>query len=220
MLEKMDRVSPVDALMRKASVIPVLVVEDALQAVPLAQALVAGGVPVLEITLRSAAALDAIRRISQAVPAAIVGAGTVLNPAQFAAAQMAGARFVIAPGATESLYAAAKDTDLPFIPAVATASEIMRGLEHGFARFKFFPAESSGGIAALKNFHGPFPDIRFCPTGGVSEANLAAYAGLANVFAVGGSWLAPKDKVMGGDWAAITAIAERAVAAVRAAKKK
>lgn len=220
MLEKVDRITPVDALMQAAPVIPVLVIEDAAQAVPLAQALVAGGLPILEITLRSGAALDAIRRIAQSVPAAIVGAGTVLNPAQFAAAQLAGARFVIAPGTTESLYAAAKDTNLPFIPAVATASEIMRGLEHGFSRFKFFPAESSGGIAALKSFAGPFPDVRFCPTGGVAEANLAAYAALPNVFAVGGSWLAPKDKVASGDWGAITEIAKRAVKTAQDAKKK
>ncbi|WP_298721960.1 bifunctional 4-hydroxy-2-oxoglutarate aldolase/2-dehydro-3-deoxy-phosphogluconate aldolase [uncultured Ferrovibrio sp.] len=220
MLEKIDRVTPVDVLMQSAPVIPVLVVEDAAHAVPLAQALVAGGMPVLEITLRSSAALEAIRRIAQEVPAAIVGAGTVLNPAQFAAAQLAGARFIIAPGTTEALYASAKDTGLPFIPAVATPSEIMRGLEHGFARFKFFPAESMGGIAALKSFGGPFPDARFCPTGGVTEANLASYAALPNVFAVGGSWLAPKDKVAGGDWAAITALAQRAVKAAQDAKRK
>lgn len=206
-----------DRLFAGAPVIPVLVIEDAEQAVPLAKALVAGGLPVLEITLRSAAALEAIRRIAQGVPEAIVGAGTVLNPAQFAAAQLAGARFVIAPGGTDSLYAAAKDTGLTFVPAVATASEIMRALDHGFSRLKFFPAESSGGMAALKSFAGPFPAVKFCPTGGVSEANLAAYSALPNVFAAGGSWLAPKEKVAAGDWAGITAIAKKAVATAKGA---
>jgi 2-dehydro-3-deoxyphosphogluconate aldolase/(4S)-4-hydroxy-2-oxoglutarate aldolase len=206
-----------DRLFAGAPVIPVLVIEDAEQAVPLARALVAGGLPVLEITLRSAAALEAIRRIAQGVPEAVVGAGTVLNPAQFAAAQVSGAKFVIAPGATDALYAAAKDTGLPFVPAVATASEIMRALDHGFSRLKFFPAEAIGGIAALKSLSGPFPGVKFCPTGGISEANLAAYSALPNVFAAGGSWLAPKEKVAAGDWAGITAIAKKAVAIARGA---
>lgn len=206
-----DRSAAVADLMQNAPVIPVLVIEDATLAVPLAQALLAGGCPVLEITLRSAAALDSIRRIAEGVPSAVVGAGTVLNPAQFAAAQVAGARFVIAPGATEPLYAAAKDTDLPFIPAIATASEIMRAMDHGFRHCKFFPAESSGGVAALKSFGGPFPEIRFCPTGGITEQTIGAYAALPNVFAVGGSWLAPKDKLAAGDWAGIEALAKRAV---------
>lgn len=206
-----DSAAAIDSLMRNTPVIPVLVIEDVAHAVPLAQALVAGGLPVLEITLRSAAALEAIRQIAAGVPGAIVGAGTVLNPAQFAAAQLAGSRFVIAPGATESLYAAAKDTGLPFIPAVATASEIMRAMDHGFTRAKFFPAEAAGGIPALKAFGGPFPQMRFCPTGGITEDNLAAYRALPSVFAVGGSWLAPKQMVAAGDWAGITALAKKAV---------
>lgn len=206
-----DSAAAIDSLMRNTPVIPVLVIEDAAHAVPLALALVAGGLPVLEITLRSAAALEAIRQIAAGVPGAIVGAGTVLNPAQFAAAQLAGSRFVIAPGATESLYAAAKDTGLPFIPAVATASEIMRAMDHGFTHAKFFPAEAAGGIPALKAFGGPFPQMRFCPTGGIAETNLAAYRALPNVFAVGGSWLAPKPMVAAGDWAGITALAKQAV---------
>ncbi len=206
-----DKTAAIDAVFSRAPVIPVLVVEDATQAVPLARALVAGGLPVLEITLRSGAALDAIARIAKDVPEAVVGAGTVLNPAQFAAVQLAGARFVISPGATESLYAAAKDTGLPFLPAVASASEIMRALEQGFSRAKFFPAEASGGIAALKSFAGPFPQMRFCPTGGITEGNLAAYTAMPNVFAVGGSWLAPKDLLQKGDWAGITTLAQKAV---------
>lgn len=206
-----ERTATLDAILTRSPVIPVLVVEDADAAVPLAKALVAGGIPVLEITLRSAAALEAIRRIATEVPAAVVGAGTVLNPAQFAAAQLAGAQFVISPGATEALYYCAKDTGLPYLPAVASASEIMRAMEQGFLRAKFFPAESSGGVAALKGFGGPFPEMKFCPTGGVTEANLRSYTSLPNVFAAGGSWLAPQEMVRNGDWAGITAIARKAV---------
>lgn len=192
-------------------VIPVLVIEDATLAVPLAQALVAGGLPMLEITLRSNAALEAIRRIAAEVPAALVGAGTVLSPAQFAACQVSGARFIVSPGATDSLYAAAKDTGLPFLPGAATSSEIMRALDRGFTHAKFFPAEAIGGIPALKSLAGPFPQMRFCPTGGVNEQNLAAYRALPNVFTAGGSWMVPKEKVTAGDWAGIEALAKRAV---------
>lgn len=206
-----ERTATLDAILTRSPVIPVLVVDDAAQAVPLAKALVAGGIPVLEITLRSAAALEAIRRIAAEVPEAVVGAGTVLNPAQFAAAQLAGAQFVISPGATEALYYCAKDTGLPYLPAVASASEIMRAMEQGFLRAKFFPAESSGGVAALKGFGGPFPEMKFCPTGGVTEANLRSYMSLPNVFAAGGSWLAPKELLQKGDWAGITALARQAV---------
>jgi 2-dehydro-3-deoxyphosphogluconate aldolase/(4S)-4-hydroxy-2-oxoglutarate aldolase len=207
-----ERTAALDAILTRSQVIPVLVVDDAGHAVPLARALVAGGLAVLEITLRSNAALEAIRRIAAEVPEAVVGAGTVLNPAQFAAAQLAGAKFVISPGATESLYFTAKDTGLPYLPAVATASEIMRALEQGFTRAKFFPAESCGGVAALKSLGGPFPEMKFCPTGGVTEANLRSYTALPNVFAAGGSWLAPKELVQKGDWAAITGLANKAVA--------
>lgn len=206
-----ERTVAIDAILSRAPVIPVLVVEDAAQAVPLAKALVAGGLSVLEITLRSAAALEAIKRIAADVPDAVVGAGTVLNAAQFAAAQLAGAKFVISPGATEALYYTAKDTGLPFLPAVATASEVMRALEQGFTRAKFFPAEAMGGIRALQSLAGPFPQMRFCPTGGITEANLAAYAALPNVSSVGGSWLAPKEMLQKNDWAGITALAKKAV---------
>jgi 2-dehydro-3-deoxyphosphogluconate aldolase/(4S)-4-hydroxy-2-oxoglutarate aldolase len=206
-----ERTVAIDAILSRAPVIPVLVVEDAGQAVPLAKALVAGGLSVLEITLRSAAALEAIKRIAAEVPDAVVGAGTVLNAAQFAASQLAGAKFVISPGATEALYYTAKDTGLPFLPAVATASEVMRALEQGFTRAKFFPAEAMGGIRALQSLAGPFPQMRFCPTGGITEANLAAYAALPNVASVGGSWLAPKEMLQKGDWAGITALAKKAV---------
>lgn len=207
----MERTAAIDAILGRAPVIPVLVVEDAGQAVPLAKALVAGGLSVLEITLRSAAALEAIKRIAAEVPEAVVGAGTVLNAAQFAASQLAGAKFVISPGATEALYYTAKDTGLPYLPAVATASEVMRALEQGFTRAKFFPAEAMGGIKALQSLAGPFPQMRFCPTGGITEANLAAYAALPNVSSVGGSWLAPKEMLQKNDWAGITALAKKAV---------
>jgi 2-dehydro-3-deoxyphosphogluconate aldolase/(4S)-4-hydroxy-2-oxoglutarate aldolase len=207
----MERTAAIDAILNRAPVIPVLVVEDAGQAVPLAKALVAGGLSVLEITLRSAAALEAIKRIAAEVPEAVVGAGTVLNAAQFAASQLAGAKFVISPGATEALYYTAKDTGLPYLPAVATASEVMRALEQGFTRAKFFPAEAMGGIKALQSLAGPFPQMRFCPTGGITEANLAAYAALPNVSSVGGSWLAPKEMLQKNDWAGITALAKKAV---------
>lgn len=206
-----ERTAALDAILTRSPVIPVLVVEDAAHAVPLARALVAGGLSVLEITLRSNAALEAIKRIAAEVPDAVVGAGTVLNPAQFAAAQLAGARFVISPGATDALYFTAKDTGLPYLPAVATASEIMRAMEQGFTRAKFFPAESSGGVAALKSLSGPFPEMKFCPTGGITEANLRSYTSLPNVFAAGGSWLAPKDLLQKADWAGITALAKKAV---------
>lgn len=196
-------------------VIPVLVIEDATLAVPLAQALVAGGLTTLEITLRSGVALEAIRRIASEVPAAVVGAGTVLNPAQFAASQVAGAQFIVSPGSTDSLYAAAKDTGLPFLPGTATASDVMHALDRGFAYAKFFPAESSGGVAALKSLSGPFPQMRFCPTGGLTEQNLHSYTSLPNVFTAGGSWMVPKNKVAAGDWAGIEALARRAVEIAR-----
>src|SRR5690606_17103866 len=196
-------------------VIPVLVIEDASLAIPLAQALVAGGLTMLEITLRSGAALEAIRRIAAEVPAAIVGAGTVLNPAQFAAAQVSGARFIVSPGGSESLFAAAKDTGLPFLPGAVTPSEIMRALDQGFYHAKFFPAEANGGIRALQSLFGPFPQMRFCPTGGVNGQNVAAYRALPNVFTAGGSWMVPNDRLAAGDWAGIEALARDAVGQAR-----
>jgi 2-dehydro-3-deoxyphosphogluconate aldolase/(4S)-4-hydroxy-2-oxoglutarate aldolase len=206
-----------DALTRGCPLIPVLVVDDPDAAVPLARALAAGGIAALEITLRSAAALDAIRRVARDVPAVAVGAGTVLDAAQFAAAEAAGARFAVSPGATDALYERAAAARIPYLPAVATASEILAGRARGYRRFKFFPADAAGGAQALKAFAGPFPDVAFCPTGGVGEANFAAYLALANVFAVGGSWLAPAERVRAGDWDGIAALARRAVAAAREA---
>jgi 2-dehydro-3-deoxyphosphogluconate aldolase / (4S)-4-hydroxy-2-oxoglutarate aldolase len=205
--------SAFDQIAERCPLIPVLVIEDAAHAVPLARALVAGGIAAVEITLRSAVAVEAIERIAADVPDATVGAGTVLDAAQFPALRRAGAQFAVSPGATDAFYEAAHGADLPYLPAVATASDIMRGRERGYRRFKFFPAERAGGIAALKDFAGPFPDILFCPTGGIGEKNVADYLAQPNVFAVGGSWLAPADKVKAGDWAAITALARNAVTA-------
>jgi len=202
-----SREAAVDAVLRRAPVLPVLVIEDIDDAVPLARALVDGGLPVLEVTLRSAVALAAIQRMAAEVPGALVGAGTVLDAAQLAAVADAGATFAIAPGSTPALYAAAASASIPFIPAVATASELMLGLEHGHRRFKFFPAESAGGINALNSLGGPFPHARFCPTGGIDAARAPAYLALPNVITVGGSWMVPADAVHARDWARIFALA-------------
>ena len=202
--------SAIDAILRRAPVLPVLAIERLDDAVPLARALVDGGLPVLEVTLRSDVALEAIRRIVDEVPDAIVGAGTVLSATDLDAVARAGAVFAISPGATDALYEAAAGIAMPWIPAVATASELMRGLEHGHRRFKFFPAESSGGIAALKAFAGPFPQAKFCPTGGIDAATAPRYRALANVITVGGSWMVPKDALASRDWDRIRTLAQAA----------
>ena len=202
--------SAIDAILRRTPVLPVLAIERLDDAVPLARALVDGGLPVLEVTLRSDVALEAIRRIVDEVPDAIVGAGTVLSAADLDSVARAGAVFAISPGATDALYEAAAGVAMPWIPAVATASELMRGLEHGHRRFKFFPAESSGGIAALKAFAGPFPQAKFCPTGGIDAATAPRYRALANVITVGGSWMVPKDALASRDWDRIRTLAQAA----------
>jgi 2-dehydro-3-deoxyphosphogluconate aldolase / (4S)-4-hydroxy-2-oxoglutarate aldolase len=199
----------VDEILQQAPVVPVLAVADIDDAVPLAETLVAAGLPVLEITLRTSAALDAIRRMRD-VPGAIVGAGTVLTSQDLAAVQAAGAAFAISPGGTDALYAAARNSEIPLLPGIATASELMRGLEHGYTRFKFFPAESSGGIAALKAFVGPFARVKFCPTGGIDAAKAPSYLALPNVITVGGSWMVPNDALAAKDWARIGALARSA----------
>jgi 2-dehydro-3-deoxyphosphogluconate aldolase/(4S)-4-hydroxy-2-oxoglutarate aldolase len=204
-----EHLQRIDAILRAAPVVPVLAIDDLDDAVPLARALVDAGLPVLEVTLRTPVALDAIRRMRE-VPGAIVGAGTVLNAHDLAAVEAAGATFAISPGATDALYAAAKASTIPFLPGIATASELMRGLEHGWTRFKFFPAEASGGIAALKGFAGPFPQAKFCPTGGIDAAKAPAYRALANVLTVGGSWMVPGDALKAKDWARIGALAAEA----------
>ena len=183
----------IDAIMRRAPVIPVLVIDDARHAAEIAEALVAGGLPVLEVTLRTPAALDAIRAMKQ-VPGAIVGAGTVLNPADLDAALGAGAEFIVSPGLTKKLGKAAVAADVPFLPGTANAGDIMLGLDLGLTRFKFFPAKASGGIAALKAIAAPFGMARFCPTGGITQASAPGWLALEAVLCVGGSWLVAKGK--------------------------
>ena len=200
-----------EELCRLAPVIPVLVLDDADTARPLAEALVAGGLPALEVTLRTPAALGAIREMAS-VPGGRVGAGTLLTPADVEAAKAAGATFGVAPGATDRLLDACEANDLPLLPGAATASEAMRLLERGYSVQKFFPAEANGGAKALKAIGAPIPQVRFCPTGGVSLANAPDYLSLANTLCVGGSWVAPKDKIISGDWDGITALAREAAA--------
>lgn len=206
------RAARIDALMRRAPVLPVLAIDRVDDAVPLARALVDAGLPVLEVTLRTPAALEVIGAIAREVPDACVGAGTVLRAEELHAVEVAGAAFAISPGCTPALYAAAELATIAFLPAVATASEIMAGLEQGYRRFKFFPAESSGGIAALKSFAGPFAHARFCPTGGIDAARAPQYLALPNVFTVGGSWMVPGDALAARDWARIGALAREAAA--------
>ncbi|WP_170401809.1 bifunctional 4-hydroxy-2-oxoglutarate aldolase/2-dehydro-3-deoxy-phosphogluconate aldolase [Ruegeria arenilitoris] len=194
-----------------APIVPVLVVDDATHARPLAEALVAGGLPALEVTLRTPAALDAIRAMAQ-VPGGVVGAGTLVTPDDVRAAKEAGAQFGVSPGATDALIAACEAEGLPLLPGAATATEAMRLLEQGYDMLKFFPAEASGGAPALKAIGAPLPQITFCPTGGVSPANARDYLSLPNVICAGGSWVAPKQMVAQGDWAGIEALAREAAA--------
>lgn len=192
-----------------APVVPVLVVDDVSTAKPLAQALIAGGLPVLEVTLRTPAALEVIAEMAS-VAGGIVGAGTLLTPADVRAARAAGARFGVSPGVTDTLLNACEDQDLPLLPGVATASEAMALLERGYDMLKFFPAEASGGAAALKAIGAPIPQVSFCPTGGITAQNAPEYLALNNTLCVGGSWVAPKNLVQAGDWAAITKLAASA----------
>ena len=194
-------------VMRDAAVIPVIVLEDVAHAVPLARALVAGGIRMLEVTLRTPVALACIEAIARDVPAAVVGAGTVRGAADARAAAAAGARFAVSPGYTRAVGDACRDLGLPLLPGVATGSEVMAALEGGYTELKFFPAQQAGGAAMLKAFSGPFHDVRFCPTGGVSPANAREYLALPNVVCVGGSWLTPAESVRDGDWARITQLA-------------
>lgn len=192
-----------------APVVPVLVVEDASIAAALASALVSGGLPALEVTLRTPAALDVIREMS-AIEGGVVGAGTLLTPADVVAAKEAGALFGVTPGTTDRLIDAALDAELPLLPGAATATEALRLLERGFTVQKFFPAEASGGVPALKAIGAPIPQVRFCPTGGVSLKNAPSYLELANTICVGGSWVAPKDAVQAQNWGQITDLAREA----------
>jgi 2-dehydro-3-deoxyphosphogluconate aldolase / (4S)-4-hydroxy-2-oxoglutarate aldolase len=207
------------ALFGQATVIPVLTIERLEQAVPLAKALVAGGVCTLEVTLRTPVAVDAARAIIAEVPEAVVGLGTILNAGDLSRAEALGAKFGISPGATPDLLKAAAAGTLPFVPGIATASELMQALAHGFDLVKFFPAEQAGGIKALRALAGPFPQARFCPTGGIGEANAAAWLAESNVVAVGGSWLCPAADIRNGNWAGITAMCARAMKSLKPAQR-
>jgi 2-dehydro-3-deoxyphosphogluconate aldolase/(4S)-4-hydroxy-2-oxoglutarate aldolase len=202
-------------IMALSPVIPVLAIAEVEQAVPLARALVGGGLKVIEVTLRTPCALDAIRRIIDSIDDVCIGAGTVLTGKDLDLAREAGVHFAVSPGATAALLAAARRSGLPFLPGITTPSEIMGALEAGFDCLKFFPAEAAGGVAMLKSFGGPFPGVRFCPTGGVREETLATYLALKNVAAVGGTWLAPAALLAQQDWAKIQALAQRALEIAR-----
>lgn len=200
----------IEATLQKAPVVPVMVIEDVRQAVPLARALVAGGLPVLEITLRTDAAFESMKAILAEVEGAIVGAGTVIDNDQLHACEKIGCAFAVSPGSSPKLLDAAEDCALPFLPGGVTVSEIMALLERGYRFQKFFPAESAGGIAALSSFASPLPQAKFCPTGGITPEKAKDYLKLPNVITLGGSWMAPKTKVAAGDWAGIEALAREA----------
>ncbi|MHC2335224.1 bifunctional 4-hydroxy-2-oxoglutarate aldolase/2-dehydro-3-deoxy-phosphogluconate aldolase [Bradyrhizobium sp. USDA 4454] len=210
---KQDRIAE---LIRQATVIPVLTIERLQDAVPLARALVTGGVRTLEVTLRTAVAVDAAKAIIAEVPDAVVGIGTILNADDLARAEALGAKFGISPGATPELLKAVAASKLPFAPGIATASELMQALAHGFDVVKFFPAEQAGGIKALRALAGPFPNVRVCPTGGIGEANAATWLAEPNVLAVGGSWLCPAADIRAGNWAGITAMCAKAMKTLKA----
>ncbi|WP_187834966.1 bifunctional 4-hydroxy-2-oxoglutarate aldolase/2-dehydro-3-deoxy-phosphogluconate aldolase [Helicobacter pylori] len=193
-------------------IVPVVVIEDLKDAVPLAQSLIEGGIPIIEVTLRSSCALEAIELIAKNVPKMRVGAGTILNLTQLEQAQNRGAEFLISPGLTIKLLEHAKKKDMPLIPGVSSSSEVMQALEWGYSALKFFPAEYCGGVKLLNAFNGPFKGVKFCPTGGISADNMRSYLNLENVLCVGGSWLTPKDLIQNKEWDKITEICKRALA--------
>lgn len=201
-----------ESVLDLATVLPVVVVEDVEDAVPLARALVAGGLRAIEVTLRTPAAPDAIRAIADAVPEAVVGAGTVLTPEQARAAREAGARFLVGPGWTERLLGAMRASRLPFLLGVQTVSDVLELLEHGVTDMKFFPAEAAGGVALLRSVASPLPQARFCPTGGIDAQRAPAYLALPNVACVGGSWMVPKSALRARDWDLVTRLAREAAA--------
>jgi 2-dehydro-3-deoxyphosphogluconate aldolase/(4S)-4-hydroxy-2-oxoglutarate aldolase len=197
-------------VMRAAPVIPVIVLHDVAHAVPLARALVAGGIRMLEVTLRTPQALQCIEAIARDVPEAVVGAGTIRSAADAQASALAGAKFGVSPGYTRAVGKACHDLGLPLLPGVATGSEIMVAQEDGYTELKFFPAMQAGGLAMLKAWQGPFGDVTFCPTGGIHVGNAAEFLALANVACVGGSWIVPADAIRDGDWARIEQLAREA----------
>ncbi len=199
-------------ILQISPIIPVVVIEDLNDAVPLAQSLIEGGIPIIEVTLRSSCALEAIELIAKNVPKMRVGAGTILNSTQLEQAQNRGAEFLISPGLTPSLLEHAKKKDMPLIPGVSSSSEVMQALELGYHALKFFPAEYCGGVKLLNAFNGPFKGVKFCPTGGISADNMRSYLNLENVLCVGGSWLTPKDLIQNKEWDKITEICKQALA--------
>ncbi|MBE8475729.1 bifunctional 4-hydroxy-2-oxoglutarate aldolase/2-dehydro-3-deoxy-phosphogluconate aldolase [Streptomyces justiciae] len=206
--------NPTVSVLDLAPVVPVVVIEDAADAVPLARALVAGGLPAIEVTLRTPAALDAVRAIAAEVPEAVVGTGTVVTPEQVTASVAAGARFLVSPGWTDVLLEAMRASGVPFLPGVSTASEVVALLERGVREMKFFPAQAAGGTAYLRSLAGPLPQARFCPTGGIGPANAPDYLSLPNVGCVGGTWMLPADALAARDWARVEELA-RAAAGIR-----
>jgi 2-dehydro-3-deoxyphosphogluconate aldolase / (4S)-4-hydroxy-2-oxoglutarate aldolase len=198
------------SVLKLQPVVPVLIIDDVKDAVPLARALVAGGLKAIEITMRTPAALDAIRAVANEVEGAVAGAGTILNAAHFEQAIRAGSQFIVSPGSTPSLLAAARDSEIPLLPGAVTSSEVMALKEEGYDVLKFFPAEQAGGAAYLKSLSSPFAGTMFCPTGGISLKNAKDYLSLPNIICVGGSWVAPKELVAAGDWAGITRLASEA----------
>ncbi|MGN8387064.1 bifunctional 4-hydroxy-2-oxoglutarate aldolase/2-dehydro-3-deoxy-phosphogluconate aldolase [Helicobacter pylori] len=199
-------------ILQISPIVPVVVVENIKDAVPLAQSLIEGGIPIIEVTLRSSCALEAIELIAKNVPKMRVGAGTILNLTQLEQAQNKGAEFLISPGLTIKLLEHAKKKDMPLIPGVSSSSEVMQALELGYNALKFFPAEYCGGVKLLNAFNGPFKGVKFCPTGGISVDNMRSYLALENVLCVGGSWLTPKDLIQNKEWDKITEICKRALA--------
>ncbi len=195
-------------------IVPVVVIEDIEDAVPLAQSLIEGGIPIIEVTLRSSCALEAIELIAKNVPKMHVGAGTILNPTQLEQAQNRGAEFLISPGLTIKLLEHAKKKNMPLIPGVSSSSEVMQALELGYNALKFFPAEYCGGVKLLNAFNGPFKGVKFCPTGGISIDNMHSYLNLENVLCVGGSWLTPKNLIQNKEWDKITEICKRSLAGI------
>ncbi|UOR99233.1 bifunctional 4-hydroxy-2-oxoglutarate aldolase/2-dehydro-3-deoxy-phosphogluconate aldolase [Helicobacter pylori] len=193
-------------------IVPVVVIEDIKDAVPLAQSLIEGGIQIIEVTLRSSCALEVIELIAKNVPKMCVGVGTILNPTQLEQAQNRGAEFLISPGLTIKLLEYAKKKDMPLIPGVSSSSEVMQALELGYSALKFFPAEYCGGVKLLNAFNGPFKGVRFCPTGGISADNMRSYLNLENVLCVGGSWLTPKNLIQNKEWDKITEICKRSLA--------
>lgn len=208
-----DMIKQIDKVCSLSPVIPVLTISDVKHAVPIAEALVKGGLKVLEVTLRTKEALESIKAITKHVPEATVGAGTILNPDDYQRAVDHGSEFIVSPGITDQLLEYGTNNTVPLLPGIQSVSEMMTGIQYGYQRFKFFPAELSGGINVLKAFQGPFGHIRFCPTGGIRVNTAANYLALSNVMCVGGTWLTPADLVAKQEWPAITSLAEEAVKA-------